>query len=176
MNELKVKIWIRYWISSMNIFGLDLIVILNEKHSIRAILISSTNLTLCDSSLSIVLFSMCLAISLIICQNNIIMDYWNCETNEFFIYCLLVFLSFLSIHCFVFILPTSTILFIKFHSFVLLFIFFFFFCKNDVSSISTISLFFFLHFSSIIIKILLFIFLFLRILNFLLYFLNYSFT
>lgn len=124
MDELKVKIWIRYWISSMNIFGLDLIVILNEKHSIRAILISSTNLTLCDSSLSIVLFSMCLAISLIICQNNIIMDYWNCETNEFFIYCLLVFLSFLSIHCFVFILPTSTILFIKFHSFVLLFIFF----------------------------------------------------
>lgn len=124
MDELKVKIWIRYWISSMNIFGLDLIAILNEKHSIRAILISSTNLTLCDSFLSIVLFSMCLAISLIICQNNIIMDYWNCETNEFFIYCLLVFLSFLSIHCFVFILPTSTILFIKFHSFVLLFIFF----------------------------------------------------
>lgn len=176
MDELKVKIWIRYWISSMNIFGLDLIMILNEKHSIRAILIFSTNLTLCDSSLSIVLFSMCLAISLIICQNDIIMDYWNCETNEFFIYCLLVFLSFLSIHCFVFILPTSTILFIKFHSFVLLFIFFFFFCKNDVSSTSTISLFFFLHFSSIIIKILLFIFLFLRILNFLLYFLNYSST
>lgn len=110
----------------MNIFGLDLIVILNEKHSIRAILTFFTNLTLCDSSLSIVFTFPCVSQFLWSSrQNNIIMDYWNCETNEFFMYCLLLFLYFLSIHCFVFILPISTILFVKFHSFVLLFIFFF---------------------------------------------------
>lgn len=110
----------------MNIFGLDLIVILNEKHSIRAILTFFTNLTLCDSSLSIVFTFPCVSQFLwSFRQNNIIMDYWNCETNEFFMYCLLLFLiSFLFIVLFLFYLSVQFFLLNFIHSFFFLQFFF----------------------------------------------------
>lgn len=153
-----------FWIG----FNRDLII---EKHSIRAILTFSTNLTLCDSSLSILFYFPCVSqfhwspVKIILAWIIEIVRQLNYYT--IFMYYFLVFLSFLFIHCFVFILPISTILFVKFHLFVFLFIIFSSsFCKNDVSTT--------LRFSSIIIEILLFIFLFLRILNFLPYFLNYS--
>lgn len=123
----------------MNIFGLDLIVILIEKHSIRAILTFSTNLTLCDSSIFLSFYFPC--VSQFHWSPVKIILAWIIEIvrqQNYYMYYFLVFLSFLFIHCFVFILPISTILFVKFHLFVFLFIIFSSsFCKNDVSTTST---------------------------------------
>lgn len=123
----------------MNIFGSDLIVILIEKHSIRAILTFSTNLTLCDSSIFLSFYFPC--VSQFHWSPVKIILAWIIEIvrqQNYYMYYFLVFLSFLFIHCFVFILPISTILFVKFHLFVFLFIIFSSsFCKNDVSTTST---------------------------------------
>lgn len=110
-----------FWIG----FNRDLII---EKHSIRAILTFSTNLTLCDSSLSILFYFPCVSqfhwspVKIILAWIIEIVRQLNYYT--IFMYYFLVFLSFLFIHCFVFILPISTILFVKFHLFVFLFIIF----------------------------------------------------
>lgn len=111
----------------------------NWEHSIRAILTFSTNLTLCDSSIFLSFYFPC--VSQFHWSPVKIILAWIIEIvrqQNYYMYYFLVFLSFLFIHCFVFILPISTILFVKFHLFVFLFIIFSSsFCKNDVSTTST---------------------------------------